>query len=76
MPVNFTYGLAFHFAGCSVEIKQIYPKGFWLKAVDPTAGGGPWLPRAAALPATPSTAAAPWGGEQGLKAPLVTKTAK
>lgn len=35
MPVIFTYGLAFHLAGCSAEIhweSKSTPKGFWLKA--------------------------------------------
>lgn len=39
MPVNFTYGLAFHFAGCSAEIKQkgkSTQKGFQFKPVLPS----------------------------------------
>lgn len=39
MPVNFTYGLAFHFAGCSAEIKQkgkSTQKGFLFNPVVPT----------------------------------------
>lgn len=39
MPVNFTYGLAFHFAGCSAEIKQkgkSTQKGFLFNSVVPT----------------------------------------
>lgn len=38
MPVNFTYGLAFHFAGCSAEIKlkgKSTQKGFQFKPVIP-----------------------------------------
>lgn len=39
MPVNFTYGLAFHFVACSAEIKQkgkSTQKGFWFQSGVPT----------------------------------------
>lgn len=73
MPVNFTYGLSFHFVGCSAEIKQkskSTQKGFQLEAVDPSV-----VFRCQCWSRTPITkgSSSPCGGEQGLQAPLVTR---